>query len=102
MGRVLCDGFDLTVLDTSDSRGTNTYVSLPLRITRWGLFLHKKILSISCHRSYCITPFLHEVSTLDACWIVFDLWSNSSRCMQESVYYLGCDAYIMIIAWISS
>ena len=38
---VLCDGFDLTVLDASDRRGTDTYVSLLLRITRWGLFLHK-------------------------------------------------------------
>ena len=38
---VLCDGFDLTVLDSSDRRGTDTYVSLLLRITRWGLFLHK-------------------------------------------------------------
>ena len=25
---VLCDGFDLTVLDPSDRRGTDTYVSL--------------------------------------------------------------------------
>ena len=33
------------------------YVSLLLRITRWGLFLHEQILSTSCHRSYCITPF---------------------------------------------
>ena len=38
---VLRDGFGLTVLDPSDRRGTDTYVSLPLRITRWGLFLHK-------------------------------------------------------------
>ena len=41
MGDVLYDGFDLTVLDPSDRRGTDTYVSLLLRITRWGLFLHK-------------------------------------------------------------
>ena len=34
-------GFDLMVLDPSDKRGTDTYVSLLLRITRWGLFLHK-------------------------------------------------------------
>ena len=31
---VLCDGFDLTVLDPSDRRGNDTYVSLLLRITR--------------------------------------------------------------------
>ena len=83
---VLCDGSDLTVLDPSDWRGTDTYVSLLLRITRWGLFLHKYILSTSCHPSYCITPFFHELNTLDACWIAVDVWSNSSRCRQESVY----------------
>ena len=29
---------------------------------------------------------LYELNTLDACWIAVDVWSNSSRCMQESVY----------------
>ena len=29
---------------------------------------------------------LHELNTLDACWIVVDEWSNNSRCRQESVY----------------
>ena len=84
--KVLCSGFDLTVLDPSDIRGNDMYVSLLLRITRWGLFLHKQILCTSCHRSYCVTPFLHELNTLDACWIAVDVWSNSSRCRQESVY----------------
>ena len=32
--KVLCDGFDLTVLDPSDRRGNDMYVSLLLRITR--------------------------------------------------------------------
>ena len=32
---VLCDGFDLMVLDPSDKRGTDTYASLLLRIKRW-------------------------------------------------------------------
>ena len=27
-----------------------------------------------------------ELNTLDACWIAVDVWSNSSRCTQESVY----------------
>ena len=31
---------------------------------------------------------LHELNTLDACWIAVDVWSNSSRCRQESVYLL--------------
>ena len=30
--------------------------------------------------------FFHELNTLDACWIAVDVWSNSSRCRQESVY----------------
>ena len=38
---VLCDGFDLMVLDPSDRRGTDMYVSLLLRIKRWGLSLHR-------------------------------------------------------------
>ena len=29
---------------------------------------------------------LYELNTLDACWIAVDVWSNSSRCRQESVY----------------
>ena len=33
---VLCSGFDLTVLDPSDRKGNDTYVSLLLRIKRWG------------------------------------------------------------------
>ena len=28
----------------------------------------------------------YELNTLDACWIVVDVWSSSSRCRQESVY----------------
>ena len=64
----------------------DTHVSLLLSITWWGLFLHEYISSTSCQRSYCITMFLHELNTLDACWIAVDVWSNSSRCRKESVY----------------
>ena len=28
----------------------------------------------------------YELNTQDACWIAVDVWSNSSRCRQESVY----------------
>ena len=41
MGEVPGSGFDLTVLDPSDRKGTDTYVSLLLRIKRWGLSLHR-------------------------------------------------------------
>ncbi len=37
----------------------------------------------SCLRRYSVH---HERNTLDACWIAVDVWSNSSRCRQESVY----------------
>ena len=75
---VLCSGFDLTVLNPSD-RKDNKMRSISATID-------KPISSTSCHHSYCITPFLHELNTLDACWIAVDVWSNSSRCRQESVY----------------
>ena len=29
---------------------------------------------------------LYELNTLDACWTAVDVWSNSSRCRQESAY----------------
>ena len=38
---VLGDGFDLAVLNLSDRRRHDTHVSLPLRIKRWGMFLHE-------------------------------------------------------------
>ena len=42
---------------------------------------------------------LYELNTLDAWWIVVDVWSNSSRCTQESVYLtqIWC-LYFVIIA----
>ena len=41
--------------------------------------LHHVILLKVLHCSY-------ELNTLDACWIAVDVWSNSSRCRQESDY----------------
>ena len=35
----------------------------------------------------------YELNTLDACWIAVDVWSNSSRCRQESVYLSRRDVY---------
>ena len=37
----------------------------------------------SCLKRYSV---LHELNTLDACWIAVDVWSNSSRCRIVSVY----------------
>ena len=41
---------------------------------------------------------LYELNTLDACWIAVDVWSNSRRCWQESVYLTRrwCLYYIII------
>ena len=53
---VLCSGFDLTVLDPSDRRGTNTYVSLLLRIKRWVYFYINR----SClHHVIVLIALLH-------------------------------------------
>ena len=48
---VLCNGFVLAVLNPNDRKGYDTYVSLLLRVKRWGLFMREFILSTSCHRS---------------------------------------------------
>ena len=59
--------------------------------------IDKRISSISCHHSYCITPFSHELNTLDACWIVVDggvIVVDAGRSRSTN---LGGDAYIMII-----
>ena len=49
MGEVLCDGFNLAVLNPSDRRGNDTHVSLLLRVNIWDLFIRGFILSTSCH-----------------------------------------------------
>ena len=58
--------------------------------------------STSCHRFYCITPFLHELNTLDACWIAVDVWVIVVDAARSRSTNLGRDAYIMIIARILS
>ncbi len=48
-------------------------------------------LSLSLYiMSSCLmrSSVLCDLNTLDACWIAVDVWSNSSRCRQESVYLL--------------
>ena len=87
MGEVLSFGFNLAVSFPSDSGGNKAHiVLLPPRI-KSGVHiillefipLHHVILLKALLRSY-------ELNTLDACWIAVDVWSNSSRCRQESVY----------------
>ena len=38
---MLCDGFNLTVLDPSDRKGTDTYVLLLLRIKIWDSYMRQ-------------------------------------------------------------
>ena len=62
-------GFDLTVL--------RSYICIiATKDKKMGSIssaIDKRILSTSCHHSYCITPFFHELNTLDACWIAVDV-----------------------------
>ena len=54
----------------------------------------------SCLRRYSL---LYELNTLDVCCIAVDVWSNSSRCRQESIYLsrTWC-LYTWSLPWISS
>ena len=89
MGEVLSFGFNLVVSLTQwHSRGSEArIVLLPSRI-KYGVFtmllefipLHHVILRKALLRSY-------ELNTLDACWIAVDVWSNSSGCRHELVYF---------------
>ena len=87
MGEVLSFGFNLAVLDPSDSRGNDTYCIVAIEDKKMGL------------TSYCLSLFLYimssylrrysildELNTVDACWITVDEWSNSSRCRIVLVY----------------
>ena len=99
---MLCDGFDLAVLILSDRKRHDTHVSLLLRVTVWVLFIREFISPKSCHLSYCITPFFHELNTLDACWVAVMCGVIVVDAGRSRSTNLGRDAYIMIIAWISS
>ena len=57
---------------------------------------------IPVHHVILLKALLHsyELNTLHARWIAIDVWSNSSRCRQESVYVLVTNVMpiFMIIA----
>ena len=57
------------------------------------LLVRRKILKLLC------SPTLN---TLDACWIAVDVWRIVVDVGRSQSTNLGRDAYIMIIAWISS
>ena len=85
MGEVLSFGFNLAVLDPSDRKGTDTYCIVAIEDKKMGFTSYCMSLSLyimsSCLMRYSV---LYEINTLDACRIEVDVWSNSSRCRQES------------------
>ena len=87
IGEVLSVGFNLAVSFPSDSRGSKGRILLlPSRIKRWVYILLHEFIPL--HHVIFLNVLLcsYELNTLDACWIAVDVWSNSSRCRQESVY----------------
>ena len=89
MGEVLSFGFNLAVLDPSDSRGNDTYCIVAIEDKNMGFISYCMSLSLYIMSSLLMCySVLYELNTLDACWIAVDVWSNSCRCRQESVYLL--------------
>ena len=87
MGEVLSFGFNLAVLDPSDRKGNDTYRIVAIEDKKMGFISYCMSLSLYIMSSYLMCySVLYELNTLDACWIAVDVWSNSSRCRQESVY----------------
>ena len=87
MGEVLSFGFNLAVSLPSDKKGCKArIVLLPSRIKRWGYIILLDFIPL--HHVIFLNALLcsYELNTLDACWIAVDVWSNSSRRRQESVY----------------
>ena len=83
----LCFGFNHAVLDPSDSRGNDTYCIVAIEDKKMGFISYCLSLSLYIMSSYLMHySVLYELNTLDACWIVVDVWSNSSRCIIVSVY----------------
>ena len=83
---MLCDGFDLAVSSPSDRRGSEARCIIAIKDNKMGS------IPTWIDLVYIISSFLlhysvfHELNTLDACWIAVNMWSNSGRCRQESVY----------------
>ena len=87
MGEVLSFGFNLAVSSPSDKVGVARYVFvlLPSRVKDGGFIILLEFIPL--HHVILLKALLcsYELNTLDACWIVVDVWSNSSRCRIVSV-----------------
>ena len=82
MGEVLSFGFNLAVSSPSDSRGSEAHICIvAIKAKKMGFLPYLLDISLyimsTCLRRYSVC---YELNTLDACWIVVDVWSNSSRC----------------------
>ena len=87
MVEVLSFGFNLAVRDPSDRKGNNTYCIVAIEDKNMGFISYCMSLSLYIMASFLMCySVLYELNTLDVCWIAVDVWSNSSRCRQESVY----------------
>ena len=87
MGEVLSFGFNLALLNPSDRRGNDTYCIVAIEDKKMGFIPYCMSLSLYIMPSFLMCySVLHELNTLDACWIAIDVWSNSSRCRIVSVY----------------
>ena len=97
MGEVLSFGFNLAVLDPSDSRGNDTYCIVAIEDKKMGFISFCLSLSLYIMSSCLMRYSVLMNYTLDACWIAVDVWSNSSRCRILSVYLSRTIPIYMII-----
>ena len=86
MGEVLSFGFNLAVLDPSDSRGNDTYCIVAIEDKKMGFISYCMSLSLYIMPSWKVLLCSYELNTLDACWIAVNAWSNSVDAGKESFY----------------
>ena len=86
MGEVLSFGFNLAVLDPSDSKGNDTYCIVAIEDKNGVYIILHEFIPLHHVILYKALLCSYELNTLDACWIAVDVWSNSSRCRIVSVY----------------
>ena len=105
MGEVLSFGFNLAMIYIQVTKRDKTRICIvDIKDKTMGFihiaWLYFVYIMSSFFRSYSV---LYELNTLHACWIAFDVWSNSSRCRKESVYlsWTWC-LYTWSLPWISS
>ena len=84
---VLCNGFNLSVIYILVTERDKTRICIvSIKDKKMG-FIHAWVYFVyimsSWLRRYSI---LYELNNLDTCWTAVKVWSNNSRCRQESLY----------------